>query len=200
MKEPTAQESFRQGLWTKNPVLVQLLGMCPVLAVSNSVANALAMGLATSFVLVASALMVSWIRHWVPPSVRIAVFILIIATFVSLAEMLIQAVSLEVHKALGPFISLIVVNCIILGQAESFASKHPPLPSVIDAFSRGSGFTLAILAMGAIRELLGKGSLLGYNVLGEHFLPWVVFLLPGGGFFVLGFLLMLYHRYQREAR
>jgi len=187
---PTADVFFKK-LWDENPVFVQLLGMCPVLAVSNSVSNALAMGLATTFVLCASSVLVSTVRKAVPKQVRIATFIMIIASFVTVAEYLVQAVSLEIHKSLGAFLSLIVVNCIILGRAEAFASKNRPLPSFIDALGSGIGFTLAILCMGIIRETLGSGTILGIPVFGPDFQPWIIMILPSGGFFVLGALLLV---------
>lgn len=182
---------FSRGLWKDNPVFVQVLGMCPVLAVTNTVMNSLVMGLATSFVLVASAIIVSLTRRVIPKQVRIASYILIIATFVTMADYIIQAVSLEIHRALGAFISLIVVNCIILGRAEAFSSRNPVFRSVMDAVGMGAGFTLAIVALGTIRELLGSGTWMGLPVFGASFEPWVVMVLPGGAFFVLGLLLLL---------
>lgn len=181
---------FLKKLWEENPVFVHLLGMCPVLAVSNSVINSLTMGVATSFVLVMSSALVSLVRRGVPKQVRIATYVMIIASFVTLAEYVIQAVSLELHRNLGAFISLIVVNCIILGRAESFASKNPLLPSIVDAIGTGAGFTGAIFCMGAIREVLGAGSFAGVPLFGPNFEPWVIMILPSGGFFVLGGLLL----------
>ncbi len=187
-------ELFLKGLWKENPVFVHLLGMCPVLAVSNSVINAVAMGLATTFVLIMSSTFVSLLRKLIPKEIRIAAYILIIATFVTVVDYLIQAISLELHKALGAFISLIVVNCVILGRAESFASKNNVGKSILDAISTGIGFTFAIFCMGAVREILGNGSFAGINLFGEQFQPWIVMILPGGGFFVLGVLLLLVNK------
>lgn len=188
------------GLWKENPVFVHLLGMCPLLAVSNSVLNALSMGLASMFVLVSSNTVVSLARNLIPAQVRIAAFIMIIATFVTVAEYILQAVSLEVHKALGAFVPLIVVNCMILGRAESFASKNPVLPSILDGLGTGIGFTFAILAMGAIREVLGNGSLLGIDLFGPSFEPWIIMILPGGGFFVLGFMLLCVYLFNERSK
>ena len=179
-----------EGIWKRNPVFVHLLGMCPLLAVSNSAVNSLSMALATSFVLVMSSLSVSLIRRVVPAQIRIATFIVVIATFVTVAERLLQAVSLDIHRSLGAYVPLIVVNCIILGRAEAFASKHPPIPAVLDALGTAAGFTLAIVAMGAVRELLGSGALFGVALFGPRFQPWVIMVLPSGGFFVLAALLM----------
>lgn len=193
-------DDFLRGLWKENPVFVHLLGMCPVLAVSNSVANALSMGLATTCVLVMSSTLVSLFRRSIPKQVRIASFIVIIATFVTLAEYIMQAISLEIHRALGAYTALIVVNCIILGRAESFASKNPVLPSFLDALGTGIGFTFAIFCMGTIREILGSGSFLGIDLFGPNFEPWVVMILPGGGFFVLGVLILFFNTIRERGK
>lgn len=190
--QPRTADTFLKGLWKENPVFVMLLGMCPTLAVTNSVINGLAMGLATTFVLVMSSAIVSMARRFIPGEIRIASFILIIATFVTVVDYVIQAVSLDIYRALGAFISLIVVNCIILGRAEAFASRNPVGPSVVDALGMGLGFTIACLSLGAVRELLGNGTFAGVAVLGPSFEPWTIMALPGGAFFVLGSLLMLF--------
>ncbi len=200
MSETPISEEFVKGLWRENPVFVMLLGMCPVLAVTNSVINSLAMGLATTFVLVCSSSIVSLVRRLIPRQVRIASFILIIATFVTVAEYLLQAISLEVHQALGAFIALIVVNCNILGRAEAFASKNDVARSAMDALGTGIGFTIACLALGVVRELLGSGSLAGVRVLPASFEPWTIMILPGGAFFVLGGWLMLINWIQERNR
>jgi electron transport complex protein RnfE len=192
-------DELLKGLWKENPVFVQVLGMCPVLAVTNTVVNSLVMGLATTFVLVMSSIFVSSFRKLIPKQVRIATFILIIATFVTVADYVIPAISIEVHRSLGAFISLIVVNCVILGRAESFSSKNPVGRSVLDALGMGIGFTVAVLCLGVVREVLGNGTFAGYRVLWSGFEPWVVMLLPGGAFFVLGFWLLLFN-WMRERR
>jgi Na+-translocating ferredoxin:NAD+ oxidoreductase subunit E len=195
----SSADEFLKGVFAQNPVFVQVLGMCPVLAVSNSAINALAMGLATSFVLSMSNLSVALLRRWVPKQVRIVTFILIIATFVTMVDYVIQALSLELHRALGAFISLIVANCLILGRAEAFASKQNLSRSLLDAAGMGVGFTTALLCLGCIRELLGSGSLFGIDLLGAHFQPWVVMILPAGGFFTLaGWVLILNWFHQRK--
>lgn len=186
-------DTFLEGIWRENPVFVMLLGMCPVLAVTNSVMNAIAMGVATTFVLICSSTLVSLLRHVIPKQVRIATYIVIIATFVTIVDYIIQAISLDLYNALGAFIQLIVVNCIILGRAEAYASKNRPLKSVVSALGMGTGFTIALLCLGSVRELLGSGSLLGYSVFGAQFEPWVVMILPPGGFFVLGAWLLLFN-------
>jgi Na+-translocating ferredoxin:NAD+ oxidoreductase subunit E len=179
-----------RGVWRENPVLVQMLGLCPTLAVTNAVENSLAMGLASSFVLICSSILVSSIRRYVPTQVRISTYILIIATFVTLADMLLEAIVPDVHRALGAYIALIVVNCMILGRQEAFASKQSIGRSVLDAAGTGAGFTLALVLMGAPRELLGNGSLLGFDVMGPSFEPWVIMILPPGGFLMIGCLLI----------
>jgi electron transport complex protein RnfE len=186
-------DDFLEGVWKRNPVFVQVLGMCPVLAVSNTAMNALAMGLATSFVLLMSNTVVSMLRRVVPKQVRIVTFILIIATFVTIVDYLIQAISLDLHKALGAFISLIVVNCLILGRAEAFASQNTLPRSILDALGMGLGFTVALLCLGGVRELAGAGSLFGVRLLGEQFQEWTVMMLPPGGFFTLAAWLLLFN-------
>jgi len=188
--EPSPLDVLTRGVWRENPVLVQTLGLCPTLAVTNAVANSLAMGLATLFVLVCSSFLVSSVRRFVPNQVRISTYILIIATFVTVADMLLEAVVPDLHRALGAYIALIVVNCIILGRQEAFASKNSVGRSVLDAAGTGVGFTITLVLMGAPRELLGNGSLLGVNVMGPSFEPWVIMILPPGGFLMIGCLLM----------
>jgi electron transport complex protein RnfE len=178
-------------VWRENPTLVQLLGLCPTLAVTNSVINCLGMGSATMFVLVGSSFLVSLVRKWVPNEVRITAYILIIATFVTVADMALAAVAPGVHKALGAFVALIVVNCIILGRAEAFASRNPVGRSVLDAVGNGIGFTWMMLVMGSIREVLGNGTWLGIRIFGENFEPWVIMILPPGGFLTLGSILLV---------
>ncbi|HHH13854.1 MAG TPA: electron transport complex subunit E [Thiolapillus brandeum] len=193
-------ETFSEGLWRENPVFVMLLGMCPVLAVTNSAVNALAMGLATTFVLVASGLLVSLLARYIPKQVRIATYIVIIATFVTLIDYTIQAISLDLYNALGAFIQLIVVNCIILGRAEAYASRNRPLKAVVNAAGMGAGFTFALLCLGGVRELLGAGSLFGFDLFGPNFQPWVVMVLPPGGFLVLGGWLLLFDWLKQRGR
>jgi Na+-translocating ferredoxin:NAD+ oxidoreductase subunit E len=193
-------DAFLKGLWRENPVFVQVLGMCPVLAVSNTAMNALAMGLAATFVLIMSSSLVSLLRNVIPKQVRIATFILIIATFVTIVDFLIQAISLDVHKALGAFIALIVVNCVILGRAEAFASKNSLGRSILDAAGMGLGFTFALLCLGVVREILGAGTLFDIPILGAGFQTWSIFLLPGGGFFTLGLWLLVFAGWSERRR
>jgi electron transport complex protein RnfE len=192
---------FIKGLWRENPVFVMLLGMCPVLAVTNTVINSLAIGAASTFVLLMSSTMVSLARRLIPKQVRIASFILIIASFVTITEFVLQAISYEIHKALGAFIALIVVNCMILGRAEAFASRNGIGKSILAALGIGIGFTFACLCLGLVRELLGNGSIAGVPVFGPDFEPWIIMILPPGAFFVLGGWLLLFNwlRERREA-
>lgn len=192
MRETTPREDLIRGIWKENPVLVQLLGLCPALAVTNTVPNAIAMGLATFFVLTGSSLLVSLVKNWIPSEVRISAYILIIATFVTIADLVLAAVVPLIHKELGAFIALIVVNCMILGRQEAFASKRPVGRSLLDAVGTGTGFMIAMLMMGSFREVLGSGSIMGVSVLGENFEPWIVMILPPGGFLTLGFILLAF--------
>lgn len=197
---PLTMEVFTAGIWKENPVFVMMLGLCPVLAVTNSVENSLAMGLASIFVLVCSNALVSALRNFIPKQVRITTYIIIIATFVTLVDYIIQAISLDLYNKLGAFIQLIVVNCLILGRAEAFASKNSFTKSVISALGMGLGFTLALVMLGGVRELLGAGQLLGYQVFSLNFEPWVVMILPPGGFIVLGsWLLLINYLEQRKT-
>ena len=193
---PSSTDEFIKGLWRENPVFVQVIGMCPTLAVSNSAKNALAMGLATAFVLVMSNVLISSLRNFIPKQVRIATYILIIATFVTMVDYSIQAISVDLHKNLGAFISLIVVNCIILSRAEAFASKNTVGKSAIDGLGMGFGFVLALFCLGSVREILGNGSLFGFMIFPESFQEWIVMILPAGGFFTLAFWLLLFNYFK----
>ncbi len=197
-EERSATDEFIKGLWRENPVFVQVLGMCPVLAVTNTAMNAVAMGLATTFVLIGSNLVVSTLRAFIPKQVRIVTYILIIATFVTVVDYLIQAISLDLHKALGAFISLIVVNCLILGRAEAFASKNGLGRSLLDAVGMGIGFTIALLCLGGVREILGAGQLFGVSLFGDWYQPWVIMVLPSGGFFTLAGWLLVFAAYEQR--
>lgn len=196
--QPSGWENLSQGLFKETPVFVMMLGLCPSMAVSNTAVNSLAMGLATTFVLVGSCLLVSLLRNLIPKQVRIASYIIIIATFVTVVDYLIQAISLPLYTALGAFIQLIVVNCVILGRAEAHASKTPPVPAMVNGLGMGLGFTMALLAIGTVREILGAGALFGVPLFGPQFQPWAVFILPPGGFFVLAFWLLLFSFLRRR--
>ncbi len=197
------QEITADGLWNNNPALVQLLGLCPLLAVTGSVVNALGLGIATILVLVGSNLSVSMIRNFVPEQVRLPAFVMIIASFVTCAELLMQAFTYELYLILGIFIPLIVTNCVILGRADAFASKNPILPAVTDGFMMGIGFTVVLVLLGGMRELIGQGTLFENMQLlfGPMAANWkiVVFedysflfaILPPGAFVGMGLLIAL---------
>ena len=191
---------FIKGLWRENPTFVQLLGMCPTLAVTNSSLNGLSMGLAVTFVLICSELTISSIRKFIPREVRIGIFTIIIATFVTIIDYFLKAQYPAISKALGPYVPLIVVNCIILGRQEAFASKNPVNLSFADALGMGMGFTGALTILGSIRELLGSGSLFGYEILGNWFRPWVIMILPPGAFLTLGILIGIINTFFKKEK
>ena len=198
-KEVSTTDEFVKGLWRENPVFIQVLGLCPALAVSNTAINALTMGLATTFVLLMSAMSVSSLRSFIPREARIVSFICIIASFVTAVDYLIQAISIELSRSLGAFIALIVVNCLILGRAEAFASKNTFGRSVLDALGMGVGFTVALLWIGVVREILGSGSLFGVALLPDTFQTWTVMVLPSGGFFAMAMWLLLVNWLNERA-
>ncbi len=193
-------EEFLKGLWKENPVFIAVLGMCPALAVTNTAINGLAMGLATSFVLVSSSILVSSLKSVIPKQVRITAYVIIIATFVTVVDFGLAAMSPVVHKELGAFIALIVVNCLILGRQEAFASKNTIGLSILDALGMSAGFTFAMLCISIPREILGSGSLFNIPLFGESFEPWVIMILPPGGFFMLGFLLLGFNWYAQKKK
>lgn len=191
-------KQFKEGIITNNPIFVQLLGMCPTLATSTSVVNALGMGAAVTAVLTCSNLFISLVRKIIPKQIRIASYIVIISGFVTAVELLIKAFFPAIDASLGLFIPLIVVNCIILARAEAFASKNPPVPSMIDGIATGVGFTFALSCIAFVRELLGTGKLFsaadgtgGIDVFGAGYQPAAIFLLPAGAFLTLGFIIAL---------
>lgn len=202
MSQATAKnwDEFMEGIWKQNPTFVMILGMCPTLAVTVSAVNALSMGVSTALVLIASCGLVSMTRRFTPKEVRIAVYIVIIATFVTAVDYAIQAISLELYDALGAFIQLIVVNCIILGRAEAHAAKVSPMPAMINAAGMGVGFTIGLLSLGVVREIFGAGTLFGVSLFGASFQPWVVMVLPPGGFFVMAGWLLLFSILRRRAQ
>lgn len=183
------KKTFLNGILTENPTFRLVLGMCPTLAVTTAASNGLGMGLATTFVLVCSNLVISLLRNFVPDKVRIPAFIVVIATFVTMVEMFLKAFLPSLSESLGVFIPLIVVNCIIFARAESFASKNPPLSSMADGLGMGLGFTLSITLLSCIRELIGTGGIFGFNLLGAGYDPALMFVLAPGGFITLGLTL-----------
>lgn len=180
---------FKEGLWKNNAVFKQVLGMCPALAVTTSAINGIAMGLASTAVLICSNIVVSIVKDYIPSKVRIPAYIVIIASFVTVIDLVMNAYLHDIHKVLGLFIPLIVVNCMILGRAESFASKNSVVKSIFDGIGIGLGFTFALFILGSVREILGNGSILGFTVTGEWFKPAIVMILPPGAFIALGFIM-----------
>lgn len=185
---------FTSGLIKENPTFVIVLGTCPTLAITTAAINGLGMGAATTFVLVFSNLFISLLKNYIPDKVRIAAFIVVIATFVTIVDLVMKAYTPDLYKALGIFIPLIVVNCIILGRAEAFAQKNEVLPSILDGLGMGLGFTLAITLMGSIREILGNGTLFNIRLLGENASTILIFVLPPGAFVTYGFLIAIMNR------
>lgn len=188
--------NFTKGILKENPIFVQLLGMCPTLAVTTSAINGVGMGLATTAVLVSSNVVISLIRKLIPAQVRIPAFVVVISTFVTVVGMLMEAFLPDLFVALGLFIPLIVVNCVILARAESFASKNGVGDSFLDGLGMGLGFTLALAVLGAVREIIGNGSIFDIAIFGESYQPALIMILPPGGFLALGLLLALYNSHQ----
>jgi len=189
-------QDFSKGIWKENAVFKLLLGMCPVLAVTTSAENGLGMGLATTFVLVCSNIVVALLRKLIPSKVRIPAFIIVIASFVTVVQLSMEAWVYDLYQALGIFIPLIVVNCLILGRAEAFASKNPVSRAIFDGFGMGLGFTLALFILGAVREIFGSGALLGYTLFGAGYQPMLLMILPPGAFITLGLLLAAMNKYE----
>lgn len=182
-------KTFKNGIFAENPTFKMVLGMCPTLAVTTAAATGAWMGVAVIFVLAMANMVVSLIRDFIPDKIRIPCFVVVIASFVTMADLLLKAYQPDIHAKLGIFVPLIVVNCIILARAETFASKYSVIPSIVDGLGMGIGFTAALTILGSIRELLGAGTIFGYQVMPAAFEPAVVMILPPGGFLTLGFVL-----------
>jgi electron transport complex protein RnfE len=198
MKNESILTHFGRGLVKNNPVFVQVLGMCPTLAVTTSVLNGLAMGAATTFVLFFSAFIASIINVIVPREVRIPVYAVIIATFVTIADLVLKAFFPPLSAALGPYVPLIVVNCMIMGRIEAFATRNPIVPSLADALGTGAGFTGALMVLGAVREILGSGEIFGAVIFGEAYPSMLIMILPPGAFLALGILMALFNYIQAQ--
>lgn len=189
---------LKNGLIDENPTFVQVIGMCPTLAVTSSAINGLGMGLSTAVVLICSNVVISLMRKIIPDKIRIPSFIVVIATFVTIVGLLLKAYVPTLDQALGLYIPLIVVNCIILARAESFASKNGALVSAIDGIGMGLGFTVALTVLGAVRELFGAGSLFGFSLFGTSYQPALLFILPPGAFLTLGFLMAGFNKIRSK--
>lgn len=185
---------LRNGILDENPIFRLVLGMCATLAITTSVENGFGMGMAATFVLVGSNIVISLLRSFIPDKIRIPCYIVVIATFTTIVQLLMEAFLQDLYASLGLFIPLIVVNCIILARAESFASKNPILPSAVDGLGMGLGFTLALVVLSLIRELIGSGTVLGYPILGEAYMPAAIMTAVPGGFMTLGLLMALINK------
>ena len=192
-------QQLYEGIFTNNPVLVQLIGMCPTLATTTSLNNGIGMGLAATAVLICSNAVISLLRKFIPSKVRIAAYITIIAGFVTAVDLLLQAYLPSLSKSLGLFIPLIVVNCIILARAEAFASKNRVLPSIVDGLAMGLGFTFALCILSSIREILGNGTIAGVSLFGENYEPMIMMILPAGGFLTLGCVIALFQKILKKG-
>ena len=195
-----AIQEFTKGIIKENPVFVMALGLCPTLAVSTSVQNAIGMGAAATFVLVCSNIFISLLKNFIPSKVRIPCFILVIASFVTIVDMAMEAYVPPLHKSLGIFIPLIVVNCIILGRAEAFASKNGVFRSMLDGLGMGLGFMLAIIIIASIREILGVGTILDIRILPASYKPMILAILPPGAFITIGLLMGLLNIFQNKKK
>ena len=191
-------QTFTKGLVKENPILVLLLGCCPTLATTTSAINGMSMGLATTFVLIMSNLVISLLKGFIPDKVRIPCFIVVIASFVTIVQLVMQAYVPDIYETLGLFIPLIVVNCIVLGRAEAFASKNPVGPSILDGAGMGLGFTFALTILGCIRELLGNGTIFSLRILPET-ANMLLFILPPGAFICLGLLIAIVNQFKKES-
>ena len=192
-------KQFKEGIITNNPVLVQLIGMCPTMATSTSLENGLGMGLAATSVLICSNFVVSILRKIIPQKIRIASYVVIISVFVTAVEMLLKAFLPDIADSLGLFIPLIVVNCIILARAEAFASKNKPIPAAIDGLAMGLGFTFALAILSSVREILGAGTIYGIPLFGENFQPATLMIMPAGGFLALGFVIAAFQKFLKKG-
>ena len=200
MSKVSLGKEFFKGIWEQNPIFKQVLGMCPTLAVTVSAIKGIAMALATTFVLIFSSFIISMIRKFIPTQVRIASYIVIIATFVTIVDLVMKAQFPDLSKALGPFIPLIVVNCLILGRQEAFASKNTVFRSLLDAIGMGLGFLLALFMLSSVREIIGTGKFFDIQVLPDAYTPWLVMILPAGAFLTLGLLLAIINQNAIKAK
>ncbi len=191
---------FLEGLWGDNPIARQILGICSALAVTNLMKNSLVMGLGLIFVTAFSELTVSLIRQWTPKHIRMMVQVLIISAYVIIVDIFLKAYFPEISTALGPYVGLIITNCIIMGRCEAFAQSNPPHVAFIDGVAMGSGYTLVLLSIAFVRELLGFGSTFGIAVLGESWVPWSIMIMPPGAFFMLGILIWILHTLKKEDK
>lgn len=188
------------GIWEENPVLIQLIGICSTLAVTNNCMNSLIMGLGLTFVTGLSSFTISLIRQFTPKHVRMMVQVLIIAVYVIIVDIFLRAYMPDLSKALGPYVGLIITNCIIMGRAEAYAQKNPPIPALLDGIANGIGYTFVLLAIAVVRELLAFGSLFGVKLLGDWWTPWTIAIMPPSAFFLLATIIWIGHNIKNKKR
>lgn len=200
MKGDSPKKIFKMGLWEDNPVLVQIIGICSALAVTNLMINSLIMGVGLIFVTALSSFTVSLLRNYTPKHIRMMVQVLIIAAYVIIVDIFLKAYMPEMSKALGPYVGLIITNCIIMGRAEAYAQKNSPIPSFLDGVASGLGYTLVLLVIAFIRELLGFGTIFGIQVLGEWWTPWTIMIMPPAAFFILAVVIWITKTIQEKEK
>lgn len=198
MKGDSPKKIFKMGLWEDNPVLVQIIGICSALAVTNLMLNSLIMGVGLIFVTALSSFTVSLLRNYTPKHIRMMVQVLIIAAYVIIVDIFLKAYMPEMSKALGPYVGLIITNCIIMGRAEAYAQKNPPIPSFLDGVASGLGYTIVLLIIAFIRELLGFGTIFGIQILGEWWTPWTIMIMPPAAFFILAVVIWITKTIQEK--
>jgi Na+-transporting NADH:ubiquinone oxidoreductase subunit D len=191
-----AKKILRDGIWDDNPVFRQLIGLCSALAVTNLCMNSFIMGMGLTFVTGLSSFTISLIRQFTPKHIRMMVQVLIIAVYVIIVDIFLRAYMPELSKALGPYVGLIITNCIIMGRAEAYAQNNPPIPSLIDGIANGLGYTLVLLSIAVVREILAFGSIFGIKILGEGFVPWTIMIMPPSAFFLLAIIIWVTHNIQ----
>ncbi|WMM26458.1 NADH:ubiquinone reductase (Na(+)-transporting) subunit D [Tissierella sp. MB52-C2] len=200
MKGDSPKKIFKMGLWEDNPILVQIIGICSALAVTNLMINSLIMGVGLIFVTALSSFTVSLLRNYTPKHIRMMVQVLIIAAYVIIVDIFLKAYMPEMSKALGPYVGLIITNCIIMGRAEAYAQKNSPIPSFLDGVASGLGYTLVLLVIAFIRELLGFGTVFGIQVLGEWWTPWTIMIMPPAAFFILAVVIWITKTIQEKEK
>lgn len=198
MAGDSPKKIFIKGIWEDNPVFIQILGICSALAVTNLMTNSLIMGLGLIFVTGLSSFTISLIRQFTPNHIRMMVQVLIISAYVILVDIFLKAYMPEMSKALGPYVGLIITNCIIMGRAEAYAQKNPPISSLLDGVAAGTGYTLVLLAIAFVRELMGFGSIFGIQVLGDWWTPWTIMIMPPAAFFLLAIIIWITHNIQNK--
>lgn len=200
MAKDSPKKLFLMGVWLDNPVFIQIIGICSALAVTNLMLNSLIMGVGLMFVTALSSFTISLIREYTPKHIRMMVQVLIIAAYVIMVDIFLKAYMPELSKALGPYVGLIITNCIIMGRAEAYAQNHPPIPAFLDGLFNGLGYTLVLLTIAFFRELLGFGTIFGFKVLGDWWTPWTIMIMPPSAFFFLAIIIWVSKAVQERAK